>query len=56
MIEKNLNFKKDPLVEATDVFSQQWQQFRGHMNPSWYRIVIIAKFQVSVQILLYNKK
>lgn len=29
------SWRPDPLAEATDAFSQQWEQFRGYANPPW---------------------
>ena len=35
------SWKPDPLAEATDAFTQQWEKFRGYANPSWCLIGIV---------------
>ena len=34
-LPRYFSWRPDPLAEATDAFSQQWQQFRGYANPPW---------------------
>ena len=29
------SWRPGPLAEATDTFTQQWEKFRGHVNPPW---------------------
>jgi len=31
--------RPDPLAEATDAFSQQWETFKGYANPPWCLVV-----------------
>ena len=31
----DFSWRPDPLAEATDAFTQQWEKFRGYANPPW---------------------
>ena len=47
-LPRYFSWRPDPLVEATDAFSQQWQQFRGYANPPWCligRVLFLVKDQ-----------
>ena len=35
------SWKPDPLAEATDAFTQQWEKFRGYANPPWCLVGIV---------------
>ena len=34
-LPRYFSWKPDPLAEATDAFTQQWEKFRGYANPPW---------------------
>ena len=34
-LPRYFSWKPDPLAEATDAFTQQWEKFRGYANPRW---------------------
>jgi len=48
------SWKPDPLAEATDAFSQQWETFKGYANPPWCLIgrVLSQVQQQQAQVIL----
>ena len=40
-LPRYFSWKPDPLAEATDAFTQQWEKFRGYANPPWCLVGIV---------------